>query len=327
MMSDEALAEMAEDIRQHGLRDDIVADDENRVLDGRNRLKACELAEVTPRITVFQGSDAEKLAFVRSKNQHRRHLTKAQRAKAAHELANIQHGHNQHSEKVDDNQLASTSVEPVSISDAADAAGVSRESVRQYRKVSTKAEPEVVEAVDSGAMSIKAGAAIAEAPREEQVEAAAKATTKTSAPKRTRKKKSAPPQRMTKKHQAENQKEFRTKFQNAVAILETSEPLSLDVLKERIDMPFKHFEMIVDELHYMELRELSDDEGDTLYQLEVNSSDVDLLTAVRTELMRCMEHCPNQFKFDVAKTRTSLQRMFRIVDKATTAHRSDERDQ
>jgi hypothetical protein len=50
------------------------------VLDGRNRLLACERAEVEPRFEDFEGDDAAALALVISLNVQRRDLTAGQRA-------------------------------------------------------------------------------------------------------------------------------------------------------------------------------------------------------------------------------------------------------
>jgi hypothetical protein len=56
-----------------------------QVIDGRNRLKACEMVGVDPQFQEWEGSgDPEELiAFVRSKNAHRRHYEIGQRAMIA----------------------------------------------------------------------------------------------------------------------------------------------------------------------------------------------------------------------------------------------------
>jgi hypothetical protein len=48
------------------------------VIDGRNRLKACELAEIEPEYRKVNGEDAA--ALIVSNNLQRRNLTKGQRA-------------------------------------------------------------------------------------------------------------------------------------------------------------------------------------------------------------------------------------------------------
>lgn len=77
MMPDDELAELADDILANGLQFDLVLDTEGRLLDGRNRLKACEIAGVEPRFTTHDGDPA---IFILSVNVNRRHLNKGQRA-------------------------------------------------------------------------------------------------------------------------------------------------------------------------------------------------------------------------------------------------------
>lgn len=83
MMSEAALTELAEDIRENGLINRIVLDPEGRsVVDGRNRQVACRLAGVEPE---FERLDegVDPLSFVVSLNVKRRSLTKPQLAIAA----------------------------------------------------------------------------------------------------------------------------------------------------------------------------------------------------------------------------------------------------
>ena len=75
------LKQVAEDIKANGLREPIVLFD-RKILDGRNRLLACELAGVEPRYEEFTGTHREAFAFAWSKNFARRHLTSSQAAAA-----------------------------------------------------------------------------------------------------------------------------------------------------------------------------------------------------------------------------------------------------
>lgn len=75
LLGDDDLAELADDIRANGLRDPIVTYD-GLILDGRNRLAACAMAEVKPAFTEFEGDDDDALAFVQSVNNARRHQSK-----------------------------------------------------------------------------------------------------------------------------------------------------------------------------------------------------------------------------------------------------------
>jgi ParB-like nuclease family protein len=80
LLEGEAFAELVEDIRAHGLREDIVIYEE-KILDGRNRYRACLEAGVEPTETWYGGDDPAE--YVWSKNGVRRHLTASQRAMAA----------------------------------------------------------------------------------------------------------------------------------------------------------------------------------------------------------------------------------------------------
>jgi hypothetical protein len=77
MMTATELEALSEDIAANGLRHPIVTY-QGAVLDGRNRLLACEKASVEPRFEEYDGDDP--LGLVISLNVQRRDLTRAQRA-------------------------------------------------------------------------------------------------------------------------------------------------------------------------------------------------------------------------------------------------------
>lgn len=80
MMSDEELNDLAADIQANGLIHPIIVDDEEQVIDGRNRLAACKLAGIKPTFEKLNGQDP--LAYIVSANLARRNLTKGQKAMA-----------------------------------------------------------------------------------------------------------------------------------------------------------------------------------------------------------------------------------------------------
>lgn len=77
MMGDKEIRDLADDISAHGLLDPILLLD-GKVLDGRNRLRACDLAGETPRFKDWRGD--QPTSFVISANLHRRQLSKSQLA-------------------------------------------------------------------------------------------------------------------------------------------------------------------------------------------------------------------------------------------------------
>jgi site-specific DNA-methyltransferase (adenine-specific) len=89
LMEGAELDALTEDIRQHGLREAIITF-EGKILEGRNRDIACEVAGVEPLYREFPGSAGGALAFVWSENFHRRHLTDSQAAAAIVERQEIE---------------------------------------------------------------------------------------------------------------------------------------------------------------------------------------------------------------------------------------------
>ncbi|MFC9327928.1 ParB N-terminal domain-containing protein [Kitasatospora sp. NPDC057015] len=76
MLDDEELLALAEDIKAHGQYQPIMLDVQGRLLDGRNRLKACEIAGVEPEFATYDGPDPANFAL--QINIRRRSLTKGQ---------------------------------------------------------------------------------------------------------------------------------------------------------------------------------------------------------------------------------------------------------
>lgn len=79
MMQTDEFQELKDDIRQNGLQEPIWLHPDGRIIDGRNRYKACVEVGVTPTFRTWneQGS---LVAFVVSLNLKRRHLTPLQKA-------------------------------------------------------------------------------------------------------------------------------------------------------------------------------------------------------------------------------------------------------
>lgn len=83
LLPSDELDELAADITERGLLHPVVLDGEGRVLDGRNRLAACERAGVEPEFETYDGDDPDGYAL--SVNIQRRNLTRGQAAMVAYE--------------------------------------------------------------------------------------------------------------------------------------------------------------------------------------------------------------------------------------------------
>jgi hypothetical protein len=84
MLAEPEILTIATSILKNGLRDDITLY-EGKILDGRNRDRACEIAGVEPKFTEFRPElDGSPVTFVWDKNgPGRRHLSPGQKAMAA----------------------------------------------------------------------------------------------------------------------------------------------------------------------------------------------------------------------------------------------------
>lgn len=81
LIEGEELEALADDIRQHGLKQPIILY-EGQILDGRNRKTACVMAGVKPTFTEFTGTSQEAIDYVWSLNRKRRQLNSSQAAVA-----------------------------------------------------------------------------------------------------------------------------------------------------------------------------------------------------------------------------------------------------
>src|SRR5215813_3069912 len=80
-MSDEEIKSLIDDIKTNGLREPIILF-EDKVLDGRNRHRACAELGIEPQTRKLDGK-GDPLDYVISKNLHRRHLSESQRGVVA----------------------------------------------------------------------------------------------------------------------------------------------------------------------------------------------------------------------------------------------------
>lgn len=158
LMTDADLKELSEDISRNGLRAPITLY-ENKILDGRNRYRACQMANVEPRVRNFTTGDP--IAFIVSANVHRRHLTESQRALVAAKIANLNHG-----------QTVRAANLPISKtqSEAAQELSVSPRSVRTAKTVLRDAPAKEIKAIERGEKTISAVAKEVKAKKEKSVE-------------------------------------------------------------------------------------------------------------------------------------------------------------
>lgn len=147
--------DLASDILAHGLRSPIMLFD-NQVLDGWHRYRACLSSGVAPRFIQFpEGEDP--VAFVRSQNYHRRHLSASQKAVAEVELSKWARPGNQ--PKPEPGSGLRTEKEMASAADVTD---------RTIRQAKEAVRAGLGDAVRDGEVSLKRAAEIAKLPEPER---------------------------------------------------------------------------------------------------------------------------------------------------------------
>jgi ParB-like chromosome segregation protein Spo0J len=181
-LEEETLDALAADIRERGQAKDIELY-EGKVLDGRRRLRACNLAGVAPRFRDVTAEVAEPVAYVLSLNLHRRQLTPSQKAivaarvremydRAAKERQKSHAGTAPGKRKTLVENVPQVKEGTKSRDAAGKAVGVNGKYVDHATKVLANAVPEVVKAVEDGRMNVTTAALLAtEAPEVQREEA------------------------------------------------------------------------------------------------------------------------------------------------------------
>jgi hypothetical protein len=160
LMSGTEFCELKEDIKSRGLKVPVIMY-EGRILDGRNRFKACQEVGVNVKTVEYDGDDP--LADVVSMNLKRRHLTESQRGMIAARLANMPSG------KRTDLQ-PTANLQEVSRAEAAKLLNVSERTVNTAKKVEQNAISELLEKVNQGFVSVSAAAIASDFKEDEQKE-------------------------------------------------------------------------------------------------------------------------------------------------------------
>ncbi len=186
-LDEASIPELAEDIRAHGLLESIKLCG-GKIIDGRRRFRACELAGVEPQFA--EVDPADPIAYSWSLNGPRRHLTVGQKAMAGARMrrqyeeeaaARLAEAQKRGGETGGRGRPKDSSVVPATPSNPnagktraviGKVVGVGGTSIDNATKVLREAVPEVVEAVDAGRMKVKVAAALASQPEEIQREAA-----------------------------------------------------------------------------------------------------------------------------------------------------------
>lgn len=158
LMTDKEISDLSADIKAHGQRLPIILHRDGRIIDGRNRWLACEMAHIKPRCETYQDADGTILDYVVSMNEKRRHMTVTQLGMMGAEIANLMQGQDlDYANKLSNSANARFAREGgITTAVAAQMVGTSDAAVRRGRQVLIQGTPEEIAAAKAGKATLTA---------------------------------------------------------------------------------------------------------------------------------------------------------------------------
>ena len=150
--------DLVADIREHGLLEAIWLHRDGRIIDGRNRYRACSEAKVQFKTRPYTGPDEDLLGFVVSMNFHRRHLNKSQRAMVGARMVTLQQG--QRADFADEGTIG--------LSSASKIVRVNERSIKRATVVLDHGSSAIIEACDQGTVKVSDAVRVVHLPAAEQ---------------------------------------------------------------------------------------------------------------------------------------------------------------
>lgn len=171
MMEDEEFDIFKQDIKENGLKEPIVIH-EGRVIDGRNRYRACRELGVPPQYIEWDAKGS-LVDFVVSLNLHRRHLTTTTKAFCGAKIADA-HAKEAKERSLknlvpfQDTESANLRNQGKSTEKAAVVSGASARSIEDAQYLVRHGSPELVAAAQANQVVVSTAAQIAKLPKDEQ---------------------------------------------------------------------------------------------------------------------------------------------------------------
>jgi len=157
MMDQQSFERLKADIKENG-QEKCITFFNGQLLDGRNRMKACDELGIEPMIEEIEGNgdgNFDPFRWVLSVNLHRRHLTESQRAMVAGKMASIERG------KIGNGRKVDGSIDPPTIDQASEMLSVGRASVVRAKQVLESCSEEIIEAVEQGQLPVSFASKVA----------------------------------------------------------------------------------------------------------------------------------------------------------------------
>lgn len=150
LMEAAELKELGEDISRNTQRAPITLY-ENKILDGRNRYRACLMVNVEPRTRPYTGNDPQ--GFVISANLKRKHYNESQRGMIAAKLAS---GNGATPPKSTTSKSESANLRTLTTAAAAEKLNVGKRTVETAKQVLKEAPKKEIKAIETGKKTVAA---------------------------------------------------------------------------------------------------------------------------------------------------------------------------
>jgi ParB-like chromosome segregation protein Spo0J len=148
MMSGTEYEEFKKDIEANGIHEPRIWTLDGKILDGRNRYRACDELGIGAGLDYREYGGPDPVQFVLSLNVMRRQLTASQLGMVAARMANLSQGRKVKTKASQDASLAVTQRQ------AARLIGVSRRTLQRASFIIKTGDPEVIEAIEKGTLTL-----------------------------------------------------------------------------------------------------------------------------------------------------------------------------
>jgi len=169
MMSGEEFEALKDDMEEHGQMEPIVLDEDDRILDGRNRYKAAVDLGWSDDDIDFVGYEGDSpVTYVISMNLKRRHLNESQRAMVAAKAQSLYQ--EEASKRMKSGKAATEDAKGPAREHAARTVNVSARSVSSAAQVLKTGSDKLISAVDGGSIAVDSARLIVDRDPDEQDE-------------------------------------------------------------------------------------------------------------------------------------------------------------
>lgn len=161
---------LVEDIQENGLLEEIELFD-GKIIDGRNRYRACIEADIEPKFSKWEGEEKNLISYIISKNLRRRQLNESQKALVGAKMKPVfeAKAKERQGSRKDISADRRGSSNRKSSEEIAKVVNGSARLIERAIRVLAKGAPELILQVESGGMRLEEAVKVSDKPQDEQL--------------------------------------------------------------------------------------------------------------------------------------------------------------